>query len=32
MLNDTFDILGYVDKDIEAKVVGFEDTTKEWEG
>lgn len=31
VLNTTFDVLGYVDKDIEEKVVGFEDTTSEWE-
>ncbi len=32
ILNSYFDILGYVDKDVEEKVVGYEDTTNEWEG
>lgn len=31
VLNTTFDILGFVDKDVEEKVIGFEDTTNEWE-
>jgi len=31
VLNTKFDVLGYVDKDVEEKVVGFEDTTNEWE-
>lgn len=31
LLNKTFDILGYVDKDVEEKVVGFEDNSQDWE-
>lgn len=31
ILNNKFDVLGYVDKDIEEKVVGFEDKSNEWE-
>lgn len=32
LLNNKFDILGYVDKDVESNVVGFEDNSTEWEG
>ena len=31
LLNTKFDILGYVDRDVEEKVVGFEDKSKDWE-
>ena len=31
LLNNTFDILGYVDRDVEEKVVGFEDNSSDWE-